>query len=129
MVRAECLPDFGKRLTRDEYERRAVALHASGPAMPSKVEASKTRRAELDLLIDYHLGVAFPEGRRDALWQAQCKLDKRRGWHLIRGVVSHPSDPMAAMARAQVQAFARLLDADELRALLDLSAEDLQKFT
>ncbi|MFK3651563.1 hypothetical protein ACI2IY_24475 [Lysobacter enzymogenes] len=121
------LPDFGPKLTRDEYERRIVALHDGAAPMPSEDEERRTRRGELDLLIDYRLGQRFPDARREALWQAQQGLDKRRLWHLLAGVVAHPTDPSAGVAKAQVRAFAEVLDPVELGALLELSDEELQR--
>jgi hypothetical protein len=119
--------DFGPKLTRDDYERRIVALHEGAPPMPDAERERRTRRGELDLLIDYRLGQRFPDSRREALWQAQQRLDKRRVWHLLAGLVAHPTDPSAAVARAQVRGFAKVLDPAELGVLLDLSAEQLRR--
>lgn len=119
--------DFGPKLTRDDYERRIVALHEGAPPMPDAERERRTRRGELDLLIDYRLGQRFPESRREALWRAQQRLDKRRVWHLLAGILAHPRDPSAAVARAQVRGFAEVLNPAELGVLLDLSAEQLRR--
>lgn len=121
------LADFGPKLSRDEYERRIVALHEGAPPLPDEDAERRTRRGELDLLIDYRLGQRFPDSRREALWRAQERLDKRRVWHLLAGILAHPTDPSAAVARAQVRGFARVLAREELGELLDLSPEDLQR--
>lgn len=122
------LADFGPKLSRDEYERRIVALHEGAPPLPDKDAERRTRRGELDLLIDYRLGQRFPDSRREALWQAQERLDKRRVWHLLAGILAHPTDPSAAVARAQVRGFAKVLTREELRALLDFPDETLKRF-
>ncbi|BAV99391.1 hypothetical protein [Lysobacter enzymogenes] len=119
--------DFGPKLTRDDYERRIVALHEGAQPMPDAERERRTRRGELDLLIDYRLGQRFPDSRREALWQAQERLDKRRLWHLLAGMLAHPTDPSAAVARAQVRGFAKVLAREELGELLDLALEDLQR--
>lgn len=121
------LPDFGPKLTRDEYERRIVALHEGAPPLPSEDEERRTRRGELELLIDYRLGQQFPPSRRDALWRLQSGLDKRRFWHLIAGLLTHPGDPSAGLAKAQVRAFGEVLDPLELGTLLDLTPEELER--
>lgn len=119
--------DFGPRLTQAEYEQRVIALHTAVGARNKEVETA-IRQADLNLLIDYHLGVEFPPKRRQALWEEQQQLDQHRGWNLLKGVLAHPRDPSAILARAQVQGFSKLLDKDELRALLDLTEADLIKF-
>ncbi|QWP76693.1 hypothetical protein J5226_24470 [Lysobacter sp. K5869] len=121
------LPDFGPKLTRDEYERRIVALHEGAPPLPSDEEERRARRGELELLIDYRLGQDFPQARRDALWRLQSGLDKRRFWHLLTGLVAHPGDPSAGLAKAQVRAFGEVLDSLELGELLELTPEELER--
>jgi len=116
--------NYGERLTRAEYERRVIALHTEAHSAAGLDEASK-RRADLNLLIDFHLGVEFPTSRRSALWGAQDALQSHRGWHLVLGLIAHPRDPMATMAKKQVRAFAEVLNKQELKALLDLTDQEL----
>lgn len=121
-------PELGPRLTQAEYEHRIVALHTSRSAMPSKVQDIATRRAELDLLIDYKLGTHLPPQRRDALWQEQVRLDRNFPWRLIISFVLNPTSPSSRMAKSQVRAFANVLSPQELSALLDLSTKDVARF-
>lgn len=121
-------PDFGPRLSQGDYERRIVALHASDPAMPTPAAHLESRRAELNLLIDYRLGTSFPEVRRRALWDAQRRLDRGLVLRVILGVFTHPLDPSAGIVKAQVRAFGRILNPDELALLLDLDLPTLSRF-
>lgn len=125
-VHEEANFDFGTRLTQAEYEQRVIALHTAVRVYNQEAEAA-VRQADLNLLIDYSLGVKFPLDRRQALWKVQQQLDQQHGWNLLKGVLAHPRDPSAALARAQVRAFSKLLDRNELRALLDLAEADLIK--
>jgi len=70
--------NYGPRLTDDEYERRIVELHRCLPPMPTADQDREVRRQELDLAIDHRLGRDFPRDRRDALWVAKERVEKRR---------------------------------------------------
>lgn len=118
--------EHGRRLTSEEYERRTVALYEAGPGLPSRQEDLLLRRAELDLLVDYRLGMEFPPNRRSELWEAQQVLDKRRAWHLLHGIITRPSDPSAAIAAAQVKAFSKVLGPTELRIFFDLREDEIR---
>lgn len=115
------------RLTREEFEREVIALHAGQPAMPSKEQELATRRQELDLLVDYQLGRSFPASRRDALWKAQCELDRRRLASLLWGALRNPLDPGNGLVRAQVRGFSRVLEPSELSAFFELNAQDVTR--
>jgi hypothetical protein len=114
-------------LTQTEYERRISALNASSSAMPTRAEEETLRQAEMSLLIDYHLGVAFPEDRRLRVLQEHRKLSRRFVWRLLASVVMHPRHPLDGLARAQVRSFSRLLNDAELASLFDLTLEDVAR--
>jgi hypothetical protein len=120
-------PDHGVRLTQAEYERRISALHSPDSPMPPKQQEEALRRAEMDLLIDYHLGVDFPSEKRALLLQEQQKMNRRFLWRLLASVLSHPHSPSDGLARAQVRAFGQHLSDYELAALLDLPLEDVAR--
>ncbi|MEJ2407673.1 MAG: hypothetical protein P8171_26115 [Candidatus Thiodiazotropha sp.] len=71
-------PDYGPRLTDEEYDRAVVALVSELPPVPSRQQQREVRRRELDLAIDHRLGCDFPRARRDALWAVQQKVERRR---------------------------------------------------
>lgn len=116
------VPDHGPKLSAEEYERRIVALYADGPPMPDRDEDLRLRRAEFELAVDHRLGTAFPPERRERLWAAQESVVQHRLWHLVKGLFAagDRSDPLT---HALIAACARELDAGELRAYLELSAE------
>ena len=119
---------FGPTLSQAEFERRSVALYASGPALPSKEQDLAIRRSELNLLIDYKLGEGFPSERREALWSEQEKMQRRFLWRLLRSVLTDPFNPSSGLAKAQVKAFARVLSIEELAAFLEYPSTDVQRF-
>lgn len=70
--------NYGPRLTDDEYERRIIELHRGLPPMPTKDQDREVRRRELELAIDHRLGRDFPAERREALWAAKERVEKKR---------------------------------------------------
>lgn len=118
---------YGPRLSTEEFERRVVALHADGPAMPDAAEELRLRRAEFELAVDCRLGTAFPAERRERLWVALQRVDRRRFWHLFKGLFARDGDTAAPLTRALVTACARELDDVDLRNYLELSAEEAQR--
>lgn len=120
-------PDHGPRLTQAEYERRIRALSASDSAVPTKADEAALRQAEMSLLIDYHLGINFPKGRRELVLREQGKLARRFLWRLLMSVLTHPRRPSDGLARAQVRSFSKLLNDAELAALFDLSLDDVAR--
>jgi hypothetical protein len=69
---------YGARLTTDEYRARIIELHRGLPPLPSKEQDRQVRRQELDLAIDHRLGCDFPAERREALWAAKERVERRR---------------------------------------------------
>ena len=68
----------GPRLSQKAYERRIVELYSGLPPSPDKEQEARIRRRELDLTIDHRLGKNFPQARRDALWEIQQRVEKKR---------------------------------------------------
>lgn len=120
-------PDHGPRLSAEVFERRVVALYEDGPAMPDRAEELRLRRAEFDLAIDHRLGIDFPAGRRDRLWAAQQRIDRRRFWYLFKGVFARSRDPSEPLTRALISACANELDEAELRRYFELSASEARR--
>lgn len=119
--------DYGSRLSREEYQRRIVALAAHGPDMPSREAWRRQQRAEFDLRIDYRLGIAFPSERRDRLWAQHRRFDRRRLWCLLQGALMPGDEPSAALARGLLRAYASELDIDELRVYFELPEADIRR--
>jgi hypothetical protein len=69
---------YGPRLTDLEYDRKIIGLYSGLPTAPAKELVRSLRRQELDLAIDHRLGINFPVDRREALWQIQKRVEKKR---------------------------------------------------
>ena len=120
------LPD-SDRLTREEFEREVIALHAGQPAMPSKEQDLATRRRELELLVDYQLGRSFPASRREEMWRIHSELYRHRLATLVWGAIRNPLNPSNGVVRAQVRGYSRVLEPGELSAFLDLSPQEIDR--
>lgn len=78
----------GPKLTRQEYERAIVSLfEKAGGIGRDEEEKRKLRQQELNLTIDYRLGINFPKVRRDALLEAQEKIEKSRVKILVKKIL------------------------------------------
>lgn len=121
------LTKFGERLTLQQYEERVLSLHMGKSPAEQVATEIKVRRQELDLKVDFHLGVAFPSDRRQALWEQQCRLDKRWLLSLVGALLAHPTDPLFGMFRDQIRGFARVLNRAELATFFDLTEDELAK--
>lgn len=111
----------GRRLPIDEYQAKVVALQSTLPPLPTRAQDRAARRAALDLAIDHRLGVDFPKERRDALWAAQERLEKRRLWTLLRAGLARlfhgsPGPAARGLARFAVDEYAKVLSGAELEA-------------
>jgi hypothetical protein len=118
-------PDYGTRLTDDEYERGVVELHRGMPAMPTPQEDRALRRRALDLAIDYRLGRDFPQTRREALWAASERVDSKRIWLGLRYVLGTLLRPVRrshaeALTNALTAEYSKVLSPPELRQFLGL---------
>jgi len=121
---------YGRRLSGDEYDKRVVELHRHASPMPSKEEDTEIRRRELNLSIDYRLGIDFPLHKREALWEIMQQVEKKRLWLGfklgLRQLLFRDPIPKEirrgtdAMAAVMVKEFSRILDAKELRSFFEL---------
>ena len=70
--------NHGPRLTDEEYDKRIIKLHSELPPELTKEQDRQIRRQELELAINHRLGRNFPPHRREALWDAQQRVEKKR---------------------------------------------------
>lgn len=115
----------GRRLTRQEYERAVVQMfREAGGIGDTPEERRELRHRELDLTIDYRLGVDFPRGRRDALWRVQEEIERRRVRLLAKSLIVRLLPRLmgerraAALARQLLSEYAQVLSPEEIQALL-----------
>lgn len=119
----------GLRLSEREYEKRIVELYSGLPPSLNKVEKMNIRRRELELTIDYRLGQDFPKERREALWDIQQQVEKKR-LRLVLQWFLHFISYRWLYARANklagylVDEYAKVLTKDELQAYFDLGENE-----
>ena len=122
-------PEYGPRLSDEEYERRILSLYRSLPSLPSPDQDREVRRQELNLAIDHRLGRNFPEERRSALWAAQERIEKKR----LRLGMKYLLRQLAAMFFARhaqslagyaAEEYAKVLSPEELKRFLDLKENE-----
>lgn len=119
----------GPRLTEREYEKRIVALHNKLPPLPTKQAEEDIRRSELDLAIDHRIGVNFPKDRREALWDIQQKVEKKRTRLIFYWLLHFISNkwlykPANKLAGYLVEEYSKILTKDELQAFFDLGENE-----
>lgn len=113
----------GPRTSREEYDRRIVALYSGAPVVPTRAQEAEMRRQELDLTVDHRLGRDFPFDRREALWRVAQRVERRRArllaWHLIRWVLPGGLERAAArIAGGLIAEYGKVLEPAELEAYL-----------
>lgn len=116
---------YGRKLTRREYERAVVHLFEdAGGIGNTPDEKRELRHRELDLTIDYRLGVDFPRVRRDALWLVQEEIERRRVSRLAKSLIVRLLPRLMGERRAEVlinqlmKEYANVLSPEEVRAFL-----------
>jgi hypothetical protein len=116
---------YGSRLTDDEYEKRIIELHRGLPPMPTKDQDREIRRKELELAIDHRLGRNFPAARREALWAAKERTEKKRLRLGVKFLIKrlfgkHVVKEAQGLAGYMVDEYAKVLDATELESFFGL---------
>jgi hypothetical protein len=117
--------NHGPRLTVEEYERKIIELHSGLPPMPTKDQDRQVRQMELNLAIDHRLGRDFPPERREALWNIQQRVEKKRLWLALKYPVRRFFAKSLArdaqgLAGFLVDAYAKVLTQSELKSFFDL---------
>ena len=117
--------NYGPRLTDDEYERRIIDLYRGLPPMPTKDQDREVRRQELELAIDHRLGRDFPRERREALWGAKERVEKKRlrlgvKFLIKRLFAKNVNKQAQGLAEYMVDEYAKVLNAAELESFFGL---------
>jgi hypothetical protein len=118
-------PDYGPRLSGEEYEREILGLHRGLPPLPSPEQDKEARWRELELAIDHRLGLAFPAERRAALWAVQQRIERKRlllgiKYLLHRAVARALARNAQSLAEFAAAEYATVLSSGELKRFLDL---------
>lgn len=120
---------YGATISQQQYDERVLALHNNAPPIPTAHQDLQIRHGELNALIDHKLGTQFPHDRRKALWDIQCRLDRKRLLHVLKGFVTHPLSPSEALTKPQVKGFSNVLSENELQAFFEYSPSELERLT
>jgi hypothetical protein len=116
---------YGPRLSAKEFEKRIVALYSGMPPNPSKQVEQEVHRREFDLTVDHRLGIGFPKDRREALWEIQQRIERKRirlafAW-LLHVFSYKPLYGRAnKLAAYMVREYAQVLSPNELEAFFEL---------
>jgi hypothetical protein len=117
--------NHGPRLTVEEYERKIIELHSGLPPMPTKDQDRQVRQMELNLAIDHRLGRDFPPERREALWNIQQRVEKKRLWLALkypfrRFFAKSLARSAQGLAGFLVDEYAKVLTQSELKSFFDI---------
>ncbi|MBO9908584.1 hypothetical protein [Xanthomonas phaseoli] len=118
--------EYGRRLSPQEYDLQTISLYEGQAPIPSRDDLEKIRRAELDLTVDFTLGVGFPRDKRDELWCTQRKLARSSIARLVFGIFASPFAPSRYLVKSQVRAFSKILNRREVCDFLGLSDKDFE---
>jgi|GEM_PF-1142922 hypothetical protein len=122
-------PEYGPRLSDEEYERQILSLYSSLPPSPSPDQDREVRRQELQLTIDHRLGRDFPAERRSAVWAVRERVEKRRlrlGLrYLLRQFIAKVLVQDAwTLAGYAAEEYAKVLSPQEVKRFLDLKGDE-----
>jgi hypothetical protein len=111
--------NYGRRLSGEEYDHAIVALYSDLPPKPSWAQRKEVRRQELNLTLDYRLGLEFPLKKREALWAVQQEIEKHRikimfTYLLRRFFAKNLIREAKGLAGYVIEAYAKVLNQAEL---------------
>lgn len=112
--------DHGPKLSSEQYQRCILALYEDMPPAPDRRQQTKLARRELDLLIDYKLGIDFPADRRGRLWDIHDRYRKRfLGNLLLLFSRTLREYRMGWLVSRMLKAYREVLSEDEFVALFE----------
>jgi hypothetical protein len=111
--------NHGPCLSNEEYEKRIAELYRNQTPITNRKQEKRIRRKELDLTIDHRLGRNFPRNRREALWDIQQKVEKKRlrlifKYLLRRFFANSLARDVQGLSGFIVSEYAKVLDEAEL---------------
>jgi len=117
--------NHGPRLTDDEYEKKIIELHRGLPPMPTKDQDREVRRRELELAIEHRLGRDFPQERREALWAAKERVERKRLWLGVKFLIKKKLgrsvvDDAQGLVAYMVDEYAKVLNPAEIESFFGL---------
>lgn len=76
--------NYGPRLTDEQYDKSLVDLHKDLPPVISQKLQQQISQQELNLAIDYRLGLGFPSQKREAMWSVKQRVERRLLWMMTK---------------------------------------------
>ena len=129
MVKGENKLGYGAQLSGKEYDRKVADLFRNAAQETSTAKEKEIERRleadEFNLLLDYKLGLDFPEYKRQALFAAKMRANGKRlklvAEFLKQSLVKRQfADGMQIMLDQICAEFSTILSPEEMDALLDL---------
>ena len=95
------------------------------PPMPTKDQDSEVRRRELELAIEHRLGRDFPQERREALWAAKERVERKRLWLGVKFLIKKKLgrsvvDDAQGLVAYMVDEYAKVLNPAEIESFFGL---------
>lgn len=114
------------KISREDYAERTINLYVEKNNEPyTKENESRYERRELELKIDYKLGVDFPKHRREELWKVHQKLENTRMLGVIGMLLMWAFRYRADQFyyRRVIKSYSKVLSKEELNAFLGSEVE------
>jgi hypothetical protein len=107
---------YGKRLSNEEYVYKVTELYKDIPSSPKKKQETEIRKAELNLQINNRLGKDFPQDKRDEMWAAAERLEKKRAsvGFLVSAFAKGHGNPMLGVFQIAFNEFSAVLGDEDL---------------
>lgn len=120
----------GPRISQKEYTQRVIEFQYSGDVATEEGQRH-IARGELEALIDYRLGVNFPDDKREDLWDIKDAMLKRplafTAAFFLKHLIRHPFTGLSGIqARYLVDQYSKVLTREELQTFFDLNDDEAQ---
>lgn len=113
----------GRKLTQKEFENSIAKLFEGH----EEINTEEIERQELELTIDYRLGINFPQERREALWLVHKKVKNRRKYMLTQSLIANFLPPflrhtiVSKLIDYMLSEYSKVLSPDEMNDFFDKS--------
>jgi hypothetical protein len=115
------MSSHGRKLTQKEFEYSITKLFEGH----EEINSDLIERKELELTIDYRLGINFPKERRDKLWLVHKKIENKRKYilanSLITNLLTHiiGDYKVSKLIRYMLKEYSQVLSTDEMNDFFD----------
>ena len=117
-------PNFGHRLTQQDYEKKCSELWGVNYSSNSEEERET---AEFNLLIDYKLGTSVPQETRTALLKARASARRKIIPNIVVGFIKPGTDPTTEVLLQAAKEFDKVLPREQVAQMTDYSVAELEQ--